>query len=353
MSPHWFSLDRPLLITVCAENPFNYSRAARVGYYGHLFYLTGEIVNWSMLSWAGQTGNKSVSETVKFLYKSVDGTKLQVGTGTGRSGNFTGGTKEKFLIPYGLCQTFEGMPRDFVSITVEGSFSYKIFITDPAATTAFQLPYSLMSGEKILMQASKTGPHTWTGYRIKITEKIVETNDGTCIDYPNDNFKSYSDCIDAELQDKILPTLGCMVPLMSEVNPCSQPIPRLAKHEPLIQWIVNISLNSWGNIEYKSDTCLQPCTLMSIQASVESSETYANNTGTAIDFYFGETIEIEKIVLAYDATSLLVEIGSCLGLWLGLSVVGMYDICFILMGKIRWMVTSKQVKSAACKGMDD
>ena len=30
-------------------------------------------------------------------------------------------------------------------------------------------------------------------------------------------------------------------------------------------------------------------------------------------------------MLAYDAAALLVEIGSCLGLWLGLSVVGVYD----------------------------
>ena len=49
---------------------------------------------------------------------------------------------------------------------------------------------------------------------------------------------------------------------------------------------------------------------------------------------FKENIELEKIVLAYDATSLLVEVGSCLGLWLGLSVVGMFDICALLFRKI-------------------
>ena len=30
--------------------------------------------------------------------------------------------------------------------------------------------------------------------------------------------------------------------------------------------------------------------------------------------------------MAYDSTALLVEIGSCLGLWLGLSIVGVYDL---------------------------
>ena len=277
-----------------------------------------------------------MSETVKFIYKVIESTKLNVGSDW--SGIFKKGTKAKFFIPYGLCQTFEGKPQDYVFVEDEGIFSYMLFITDPAATTTFQLPFSLMAGEKILMQAGKTGPKTWTNYKIKITEKRIETNDGTCIDYPNTNHNSYSDCIDAELQDKILPTLGCMVPLMSDVQPCSQPIPRLAKHESLIQWISNVSLKSWGNFEYKSDTCLQPCTLMSFLASKESAGTYHNDTTTELYLYFGETIEIEKIVLAYDATSLLVELGSCLGLWLGLSVVGMYDTCLILMGKIKWRV---------------
>ena len=32
------------------------------------------------------------------------------------------------------------------------------------------------------------------------------------------------------------------------------------------------------------------------------------------------------MVLAYGFGSLLVEIGSCLGLWLGLSIVGVFDV---------------------------
>ena len=41
---------------------------------------------------------------------------------------------------------------------------------------------------------------------------------------------------------------------------------------------------------------------------------------------FEEEVDVEEIVLAYDFKNLLVEIGSCLGLWLGLSVVGIYDL---------------------------
>ena len=38
---------------------------------------------------------------------------------------------------------------------------------------------------------------------------------------------------------------------------------------------------------------------------------------------------MEKVVLAYDFDSLIVEIGSSLGLWLGLSIAGMFDILIL------------------------
>ena len=42
-------------------------------------------------------------------------------------------------------------------------------------------------------------------------------------------------------------------------------------------------------------------------------------------------------MLAYNEANLLVEIGSCLGLWLGLSVVGLYDIAVLALCKSRSM----------------
>ena len=57
------------------------------------------------------------------------------------------------------------------------------------------------------------------------------------------------------------------------------------------------------------------------------------NEENIIELYFLGQIEIERIMLAYDSGDLLVEIGSCLGLWLGLSVVGMYDTAAMLTEK--------------------
>ena len=246
---------------------------------------------------------------------------------------------DKFLIPFGLCQTFEGAPSTFMMLHLPNTHmaSHNLFISDPAAAAAFQLPYSLLSGDKILVKQSNTG--TWSDYKIKITENTVETNDGTCVDYPNDGHESYSDCIDAELRGKIVPVLGCMVPWMSGGIACSQPVPRLAKHEALLQWISNISLASWGDIEFRSDACLPPCRTLSFHVSKAPSDSSRPKGDSAVCLYFQETIDMRAIVLAYDATSLLVEVGSCLGLWLGLSVVGIFDACTVIMAKIKRVAT--------------
>ena len=310
-----------------------------MGYSTQVNYLTGQTINKSMLSWTGQTGNMSLREIVTFIYRGTQGTNFNAWPNY-LTGDLKGNLVNKFLIPYGVCQTFEGNLPSYMALGMHDtdSFSYNIFISDPAAATTFQLPYSLLSGDRILVKQSEIG--SWAEYKIKITENIVETNDATCVAYPNNCHKSYSDCIDAELRDKMKSVLGCTVPWMSEVNACRQPVPRMAKHTPLIQWISNISLVSYGDIELRSEFCLPPCLVLSFHAirapTVSSSEVKSHS---AIGLYFQETIEIKKIVLAYDATSLLVEVGSCLGLWLGLSVVGLFDTCTVIMANIKWVAT--------------
>ena len=44
---------------------------------------------------------------------------------------------------------------------------------------------------------------------------------------------------------------------------------------------------------------------------------------------------MERIVLAYDMGSLLVEIGSSLGLWLGISIIGIFDVLAAAVFKIK------------------
>ena len=92
-----------------------------------------------------------------------------------------------------------------------------------------------------------------------------------------------------------------------------------------MNWIYALVWSSWGGTEYKSETCLPSCTLLSAHSSYLQSEQNTNWSTNSIGLWFEETVKVEHIVWVYDFQALVVEIGSCLGLWLGLSVVGVFD----------------------------
>ena len=52
-----------------------------------------------------------------------------------------------------------------------------------------------------------------------------------------------------------------------------------------------------------------------------------------ITIYFEETVKVKTIGPAYGLGSLIVEIGSSLGLWLGISVVGLFDVLVLTLSR--------------------
>ena len=126
----------------------------------------------------------------------------------------------RFLIPHGVCKVYElGMPLGYVRIALKDSAQiteYYVFISDPAAASSFQLPYSTMTGDMIKFKVENSGKFKF--YNINLKEKVVTTDDGTCTHYPTPNHNSYSDCVDAVMRGRILPVLGCMIPWMARDN---------------------------------------------------------------------------------------------------------------------------------------
>ena len=53
-----------------------------------------------------------------------------------------------------------------------------------------------------------------------------------------------------------------------------------------------------------------------------------------LTIYFEENVKVKTIGPAYGTKALIVEIGSSLGLWLGISVVGLFDIFVATLFKV-------------------
>ena len=127
-----------------------------------------------------------------------------LGTGV----NIIGNISVKFIVPTGLCKVFEGKPASIMRIMLdtEERSPHMLFISDPSATTLFQVPWSLMSGDQVTLNG-KAGEFALYTIQLKLKE-TVHSDGESCVDYPNDHHESYADCVDAEIREQILPSLG-------------------------------------------------------------------------------------------------------------------------------------------------
>ena len=320
------SLNKPIQVTVCKTGQFNYTVAPLLGYKLKGDYVAGITTNASVLSWNGFDGNLTANETYNYLFMSATGNLKITGFG-----NVTA----RFILPYGVCSVATGFPHELankrglykieIDVTINGEFS--IFVTDPSAAVNYQLPLNLMKSDAPRIKASLTSP-VWKYYNIQLKEKFGLSGEEACVNYPDkSNHQSYADCVDEENYQKIETALGCMIPWMggkSQKHQCKGPVDRLSKHESLIEWLQFLHENAMTGFQYKSAACPIPCTLLI--ANGRYMRTIYGNKANKVRIYISEKVDTRTVTLAYDLGSLLVEIGSSLGLWLGLSLVGLFDV---------------------------
>ena len=328
------TLDLPILVTICKTSQFDYARSPLIGYRSSTPFLTGEHNNKTIISWKGP-GNMTYNETRNYLYhisavKDVYAEYENVVT--------------RFFVPYGICTVAEGTPskllseeRNRFSFYVKKGGNYVVYITDRASALHFQLQRPLTTGDKIHLDI----PDNFTmrkiaSYNVELTERQVTIRDGSCTKYPDEaGHASYPDCVEDENRRRILPVLGCMVPWMSDEDQCKEAIQRMPKHDDIFKWIQSIYKNTWTGNHYRFSSCPLPCTLVSAHANVLQQTTTNSKGDHRIDMYFKESVKVENVILAYNMDSLLVEIGSSLGLWLRLSVVGLFDVGLVIIHKIK------------------
>ena len=89
--------------------------------------------------------------------------------------------------------------------------------------------------------------------------------------------------------------------------------------------------NSFGGKAYTPASCLPPCTILEAIPKQEHKHSYKV---PYVYIFFNDKVKVQTTVLAYGIDSLLVEVGSSLGLWLGLSVCGIFDLLTSIFEKL-------------------
>ena len=270
--------------TVLLISEYPLKSKAMSGYNTTTNFFAGITNNASILSWNGQTGNLTYKETLNYLYTSyIDNIIFPPGN-----------TTTRFLLPFGFCKVQIQKLTRFLQVKITPSkvtMEHLFIVSDPNVANPFQV-FSPAQGNKIKIITSPVATK-YVEYKLELKETRVEADDGTCAKYPYKKHKSYHDCVEVEMSEKIVPVRGCMIPWMSNNNQCTAPIPRLPADEELLQQLYFMGLYAWGGIQYKSDKCPVQCTTITAHSAyqVEGGGFFDN----VLEFYIDDYVHVEKV----------------------------------------------------------
>ena len=301
------TIQKPL-IYVCQESQFNYSRSHQLGYDGRTSFLTGKLNGTDKPTWLGNSKNKSYEDIEKDLFNY----------------NYTGfivvnAVNELFFIQsHGYCQQV----LNFSMNTIQDIISYqpiRVFIIDPHRSTQLKIEQNL--GQTSTLFAGNNR-NEYIVYKLAYILQDDSIHDGLkCTDYRKIS-SSYDSCVQDNVLQKLHDWYGC-VPIWFpyKKEKCS------LSNNPLKNETVHYIIDLVNHREIKTD-CKPSC--LRLEIKLQEVQKLSNfPTHAVIQLMHEQQLKVLKTVYAYDGFSLIVELGSALGLWLGLSAIGMLDIIIV------------------------
>ena len=166
-------------------------------------------------------------------------------------------------------------------------------------------------------------------YMIKVDHlsNFDPRNPDDCKEYTEDDFEN---CVDEELQDLWKPALGCNPPWLSAQDQCIR----------VINATDEIVKNIYGNKKFlvitdivemegfpARERCTKPCTVTQSNFFLgEKTNKPFLDDHTKLRFKFAKQVIYKTKILGYGFSDFLIDLGSSLGLWFGLSVFGITDL---------------------------
>ncbi len=324
------------VIYICQESQFSYLKANKNGYKYFSDYLSGKIQNINHLSWMGSNDSITAEELFHHLYETDYSDML-----TQEFDNWLVPEKNiseniKFLFPHGFCKELN-YTNSYKFLQMKTKTHRKVLLVDPNRKNNLRTEENSQAWMSV--GPTPDGLFEAANYEISIEIENNLLNDGkTCINYDNKKF-SYGECIENAVKDQLIEWYNC-VPvwfrapyhqqmstsghLFSPKNQCTLPIKLFFDKDRLKV----ITFQLWHlviNQDFKCmKDCLPPCMVMNIRPRLM---TYRGNykEGALLELVWMNQVTTQKATHSIEFFDLVVELGSALGLWLGLSAVSLLD----------------------------
>ena len=167
--------------------------------------------------------------------------------------------------------------------------------------------------------------------QLKIQHDLKDKD--TCTYYAKMN-SSYQECLEDLLEKNLKATLDCVPPWMPSRynNVCNKSISNLNKSTFTKYDTDMTDLFIRRNVDMLKE-CKVPCTKTRMYVTNLYHKSNYPHYGQIL-IQFNPTIEIKQEMYSYDVFALVVELGSALGLWIGLSALSLVDLFILYSGII-------------------
>ena len=323
------------VVSICPPPTFDYDLSTQLGYMGKTQYFSGNVNGKDILSWTGNSG-KSYEEVKKLLWAEMFAILDKVKVYNSNMEELE--TQTLINLPLGPCKFLYKYQIDSdkgaLNIAAEEG-EVTVFITDPANEMYFKTDMNSMSGNAVKLKMNRKNIVKKI-YQVTLEETHYREGLDDCMVYDDDHsFPSYEACVEDYLQSQWLPVFGCIAPWMASGTGCNNTLQPTLEHEALINEAITIYKDSVYGHDHEFSNCLTPCVQTSVTSKYFESFTRPMYNASRISINFGPEVNLQIMESAYGEVDLLIEVGSSLGLWLGLSAIGVFDLLVIAVEKLR------------------
>ena len=323
---------------VCQESQFSYLVANENGYNYFSDYMGGLIHETEHLGWMGTNNNVTAEDLFHILYETnyTDMTVQEFNNWSNSSINLVNNSLT-FLFPHGFCMELK-YSTSYKFLFIKTFSHRKILLVDPNRKNLLRTEEN--SEAWMSVGPMPNGLYEAANYQVSIEINNDRLNDGkNCIHYENRG-TTYGECIEKAVKDQLMKWYGCLpvwfrAPYFHHLSTkgrlskppsdqCVNPITHFKDSDKLTL----IRFQLWHLIINQDmdcmKDCLPPCITMNIKPRLK---TYRGNFKhrAQLELVWDDQVTINKAVHSIEFFDLIVELGSALGLWLGLSAVSLLD----------------------------
>ena len=307
---------------VCLKDFYNFNKGSEFGYNWMSNFLAGRISNSTRQTWKGKNGSSTFENLLEALYNK-DFNQVSV----------TSPHQLLYVFGRGFClETKSVLKKQKVKSYSKHVRLYIVHRSTDTQIIRDQTPLIF-------------GPTSNSTFDYKVYKLFYEVLDNSifegteCVDYRKEKL-TYGECNYKALKDHIFSSYNCYPPWIQQTdgNQCENNQNRNIKFKENNTILEDLrSLNS-GIMPDTIQQCQKPC----YQVKVRSEEVWMTSGWkdyASLEIHDNDdNLPIHKAIYSFDIFMLTVELGSALGLWLGLSAISFLDF-----GLLFWLKISRGI----------